>query len=128
MGVNYIVITNNPYVYEKMAGIKVVKFYDVNYIDILKVVRDEVHKGARLLTHPLSGSVKPKETPYKSLLIKEGKSVDGESVEMIENAILTCAKFQDKTGLYSEAVYKDFQLIDWGLIKGAIESADSGWL
>ena len=70
------------------------------------------------MTHPLSGSVKPKETPYKSVLISERKEkVDGESVRLIENAILVCQKFQDKSKYYKEEVYKDFQLVDWTFIR-----------
>ncbi len=122
---SYIVITNNPYVYEKIKESKEVIFKEVSYEDILKVARDEIHKGATLLSHPLSGSVKPKETPYKSILVKKSKGLDQESVQIIESAILTCGKFQDKSSLYSEKVWQDFQLIDWGLIEGAMSSADA---
>ena len=74
---------------------------------------------------PLSGSVKPKETPYKSVLISERKEkVDRESVRLIENAILVCQKFQDKSKYYKEEVYKDFQLVDWTLLESGLASAD----
>ena len=69
--------------------------------------------------------VKPKETPYKSVLISERKEkVDGESVRLIENAILVCQKFQDKSKYYKEEVYKDFQLVDWTLLESGLASAD----
>ncbi|MFI3207812.1 MAG: GrdX family protein [Eubacteriales bacterium] len=121
----YIVITNNPYVYERIRETKEVIYKEVGYVDILRVARDEIHQGAILLSHPLSGSVKPKETPYKSMLVKRAKGLDQESVQIIESAILTCDKFQDKSGMYSQEVCKDFQLIDWGLIEGAMLSADA---
>ena len=97
----------------------------LSYEELLKVVRDRIYEGHRLLTHPLSGSVKPKETPYKSVLISERKEkVDGESVRLIENAILVCQKFQDKSKYYKEEVYKDFQLVDWTLLESGLASAD----
>jgi hypothetical protein len=36
---------------------------------VLLTVRDHIHSGARLLTHPQAGSVKPYETPYRSVLV-----------------------------------------------------------
>lgn len=111
--------------YERTQDTKEVMYREVGYEEILKVARDEIHQGAVLLTHPLSGSVKPKETPYKSMLVRAGKGLDEESVQIIESAIQTCQKFQDKWGMFSEDVCKDFQLIDWGLIEGAMSSADA---
>ncbi len=121
----YTVITNNPYVFEQLKETKEIIFKEVGFVDILKVARDEIHQGATLLTHPLSGSVKPKETPYKSMLVRTAKVIDQESIQIIESAILTCDKFQDKSGMYNEEVCQDFQLIDWGLIEGAMLSADA---
>ena len=119
------VITNNPLVRSRLDDIHEVIYLELSYEELLKVVRDRIYEGHRLLTHPLSGSVKPKETPYKSVLISERKEkVDGESVRLIENAILVCQKFQDKSKYYKEEVYKDFQLVDWTLLESGLASAD----
>ena len=92
----------------------------------VREVRDRIHDGHLLLTHPLSGSVKPNETPYKSVLISAGKEeVDRRSLTIIENAIDACHKFQDKTGRYGESVLEDFQLIDWTLLESGLASADA---
>ena len=121
----YMVITNNPIVRSRLDDIHEVIYLELSYEELLKVVRDRIYEGHRLLTHPLSGSVKPKETPYKSVLISERKEkVDGESVRLIENAILVCQKFQDKSKYYKEEVYKDFQLVDWTLLESGLASAD----
>ena len=121
----YMVITNNPLVRSRLDDAHEVIYLELSYEEILKVVRDRIYEGHRLLTHPLSGSVKPKETPYKSVLISERKEkVDGESVRLIENAILVCQKFQDKSKYYKEEVYKDFQLVDWTLLESGLASAD----
>ena len=121
----YMVITNNPLVRSRLDDIHEVIYLELSYEELLKVVRDRIYEGHRLLTHPLSGSVKPKETPYKSVLISERKEkVDGESVRLIENAILVCQKFQDKSKYYKEEVYKDFQLVDWTVLESGLASAD----
>ena len=69
----YMVITNNPLVRSRLDDTHEVIYLELSYEELLKVVRDRIYEGHRLLTHPLSGSVKPKETPYKSVLISERK-------------------------------------------------------
>ena len=61
----YMVITNNPLVRSRLDDTHEVIYLELSYEELLKVVRDRIYEGHRLLTHPLSGSVKPKETPYK---------------------------------------------------------------
>ena len=86
---NYIVITNNPLVLSKLNDTHEVIYQELSYEELLKKVRDRIYDGHRLLTHPLSGSVKPNETPYKSVLLSGRKEkVDEESVRLIESAIL----------------------------------------
>ena len=63
------VITNNPLVKERLSNKIDVEYYDVEYISLLIKVRDKIHIGHKLLSHPLSGSIKPNETPYKSVII-----------------------------------------------------------
>ena len=122
----YVVITNNPLVLEKLDETYQVIYKDVSYEELLKEVRNKIHEGHLLLTHPLSGSVKPNETPYKSIMISEGKEeVDKRSISLIENAIQSCRKFEIKSDKYRPEVYKDFQLIDWTLLESGLASADA---
>ena len=95
MQTGYTVITNNPLVYEKFKNSHDVIYREVSYEDILKEARDRIHQGYQLLTHPLSGSVKPNETPYKSMLMSSTKGrMDPASLRLIENAIQACGKFR----------------------------------
>ncbi len=123
---SYKIITNNPLVLKKLDKAYDIIFHEISYEEILREVRDRIHEGHRLLSHPLSGSVKPNETPYKSILITKGKEMklDLKSLELIENAILACGKFHFKTDTYTSETYKDFQLIDWTLLESGLESAD----
>ena len=123
---NYIVMTNNPLVLSKLNDTHNVIYQKLSYEGLLKLVRDRIYEGHRLLTHPLSGSVKPNETPYKSVMLSGQKEkIDEESVRLIESAILACQKFQNKSKSYKEEVYKDFQLVDWTLLESGLASADA---
>lgn len=119
-----IIITNNPLVNEKYNNICSVEFYEVDYLGILKNVRDYIHRGHILLTHPLSGSVKPNETPYKTIIVKKDReSLDFKSLKIIEDSIATTKKFleNEKTPCWNERILKDFQVIDLSLIENAID-------
>ena len=120
------IITNNPMVKERLGEQYNVEFEDLSYEGTLRKVRDLVHQGYQMLSHPLSGSVKPNETPYKSIMVScKQRDVDITSVDIIQNAIMACGKFQFKSDKYKPEVYEDFQVIDFTLISSAIPSAES---
>lgn len=123
---NRMIITNNPLVYEKMKGTMEVKFLEgEDYLSVLSSARDRIHLGYSLKTHPLSGSIKPNETPYKSLLIsKNCDKLDLQSIYVIEDSIQVTLKFLNdlKPKAYTEKILTDFQVIDYDLIWNAIGS------
>lgn len=124
-----IVITNNSLVYESFhERMDIIYLCKASYLDILKMGRNKIHEGYKLLTHPLSGSIKPNETPYKSLVIsfEKSKGVDFDSLSLIEDSINTAQKFINgkKTPKWTDEILCDFRLIDFHLIEGAIESMD----
>ena len=92
-----LLITNNPKVNEKYADKYETLFIDDSIETVFKTVRDHIHRGHKLLTHPLSGSVKPNENPYKTVLLTKalGKT-DNDSVMIIEQCILTAQKFEKR--------------------------------
>lgn len=119
-----IIITNNIMVLEQLKNKYEIVYMECSLMDVLKAVRDRIHGGARLLTHPLSGSIKPNETPYKTVLISKsnGKTIDVDSLEIIENSIHTAEKLigQRGTPKWTEKLLEDFRLIDFDLIYHAI--------
>lgn len=122
----YIVVTNNPLVWEKLHTTREMIYKETTFEGLLVELRDRIHQGHMLLTHPLSGSVKPNETPYKSVLISKDKgAVSADSLAIVENAIASCHKFQDRTGRYGKRAIEDFQLIDWTLLESGLASADA---
>lgn len=118
------IVTNNPMSKEKFEEKFKVEFIDVPQLDILKKVRNYIHKCNRILTHPLMGSVKPNETPYRTVCVSTEvvNGVDLQSLEIIENAIVTTEKFlrDFNTPKWSEKILTDFQVIDSDLIDHAI--------
>ncbi len=117
-------ISNNPSVYQQY-NTEVAFLYQESYtfIDVLRVTRDMIHKGHKLLTHPLSGSIKPYETPYKTILVtKETVTLDLDSLHMIEDAITTTEKFikNIQQRKLNTKTLQDFQMIDLSLIEDSM--------
>jgi hypothetical protein len=128
----YFILTNNPLAKEEFGETHDVRLIEGSLKDVFIIARDMINRGAILLNHPLYGSVKPNETPYRSLLIQEGKSsdesifvdTDPESVRLIGNAIRTFEKFIVKKEITNPRLLEDFQVVDLSLLKSAVESAD----
>lgn len=120
-----IIITNNKYVEEKFRdNFNVEYFQDKDYIEILLYVRDKIHNGHELLTHPLSGSIKPNETPYKSIIISKAiNGLDESGLKILEDSILTARKFMGdkRTPNWTESILDDFRVIDLSLMENVIE-------
>lgn len=120
-----LLITNNPMVrdhYKDSDNVEV-EFIDVlGYMDVLKRARDLVHQGKVLTTHPLSGSVKPNETPYKSVALSDSSLHEVDSLNMIEHAIATYIKFEHNKPLpnWTPRVQQDFMVVDHDLITNAL--------
>lgn len=119
-----ILITNNQLVYEEYKD-KLEIIYDekFDYVAILEMVRNKIHEGYQLLTHPLSGSIKPNETPYKSILLSNHKGeLDTSGLMIVEESILTARKFlNDKeTPNWTERILEDFRVIDFSLISNVL--------
>lgn len=119
------IITNNDKVYNKFKNIvDVVYFEDYKYLDILSYVRDKIHQGHKLLTHPLSGSIKPNETPFKSIMISTTTGeFDSQGLLIIEESIQTAQKFikNKPTPNWTERILDDFRVIDLSLMENVIE-------
>jgi len=119
-----LLVTNNGKVRIRFGDLCVLRFIEGGHEDVLKAVRDLIHTGHKLLTHPLAGSVKPNETPYRSVaLTEETGPLDLESLQLIEDALAVVRSFRPRAGRGLEAtpsMKEDFAEIDLRLIGGAI--------
>jgi hypothetical protein len=122
-----IIITNNVLSKDAFEKTSEVVFVEGSLLDVMKTARDYVHKGHRLLTHPLMGSIKPNETPYKSIAISfvADHVVNFDSLSLMENSIQTSEKLINNKPPRNwskdiiERVYEDYRLIDFDLIYSA---------
>lgn len=114
------VITNNPLAFaywgERERNHMHVLWHGGGLYDVLVAARDMVHLGWRLLNHPLASSLKPNQTPYKTLVLIRGTSLDYLSLRVLEGAMATAKKLGPFPG-GSQQVLADLQLIDLELCK-----------
>lgn len=114
-------LTNNILVMTNYSAKFAVDYIEGGYFDVLTRARDLVHCGHKLLTHPLSGSVKPNETPYKSILLSAKKqSLDFDSLKIIENSITLYSSFEKRN--IPDSYLENLQEVDLTLINSAITS------
>ena len=121
---NTLIVTNNSKVF-----IKYKENYNIEFIDsesmynVLIKTRDLLHSGYKLLTHPMSGSLKSNQTPYKSILLIKNNEANLDDILMIENAIDNYNKFLKNRVLtnWTEAIKNDFKTVDLSLISSCFD-------
>ena len=114
------ILTNNPAVAGKYPDIT--RFIETDVAGIFVAVRDAVHTGARLVSHPLSGSIKPNESPYKSVIIDtEHAGLDYKSLQIIEDATSVLSRLPDRGRNHVESVLDDFRIIDLDLVDSGMQ-------
>ena len=118
-----LIITNNPLINEKFNKSNPVILLNGGYIDVLYNARDKIHKGSKLLTHPLMGSLKPNETPFRTIILDNAiGNLDMDSLFLIENSIATSKKFPIGELVLKEEVLQYFRILDLKLIESAIST------
>lgn len=114
------VLTNNPRAREWWSRSESnnmhVLWLDGDLPAVYTAARDLVHIGWRLVNHPLSSSIKPNQSPYKTLILAKESSVDCQSLMAVEAAIAAVKKFGVYSGTSSD-VLEDLQLVDLDLCK-----------
>lgn len=123
-----VMVTNNVKCFEKWKEKIQVDYHEEwAYLDVLTAARDYIHKGYFLLTHPLAGSVKPNQTPFKSIILST-ESLEGakefKDLLLIEESIASYHKFMNNRPLprWSEKSTDDFRTIDLSLMEGAMSN------
>ena len=115
------IVTNNPLANDwwqksESAYLKVT-FVEGDLTALLTEARNLIHAGWKLLNHPLSSSIKPNESPFKTLvLVKTTTGLDLESLAAIEASYGAVRKLGSFPG-GNPRVLADLQLIDLDLCK-----------
>ena len=117
------IITNNDRVYEKYKKEMQVILLD-SYEDVLIKTRDMVYNRHILLTHPQASSLKPNQTPYRSVVVyPKGEEDNMKDIMLIEKCIETYRQWQEIAPTpknYAEKVANDFKTIDLSVIENII--------
>ena len=121
----YFVLTNNPMTRDALSPTSRVVFIPCGIRQVFDEAATYVAQGHPLLTHPLAGSVKPGETPYRSMLLGSDASsdIDARSCRLISNAIDSCDKFTDRAAWLDSQARADLQAVDLAIIQSALCSA-----
>ncbi len=99
--------------------------------DVLVRVRDRVHAGWRLLTHPLYGNFQPNQQPFRSVLLSRPAAdvafpakLDADSVNLLEDALAVYRKYEKtrvQPGDLPESVERDFAIVDISLLHESLD-------
>ena len=116
-------VSNNE---ELCRKVRTGRFVRGSSLDVLVRVRDGVHRGDRLLTHPLCGNLRPYQQPFRSILIEEhpGDPVDVGSLSLIEEAITVYRSCEGRLLLpenLTEESRADYAFIDSELMRESLE-------
>ncbi|HCL79967.1 MAG TPA: GrdX protein [Synergistaceae bacterium] len=116
-----LLVTNNP---QLCPVVRSCVFVEGTTLDVLLRVRDHVHLGWRLLTHPLYGNLRPHQHLYRSILLERQEgSVDLESLDYMESALriytAESRRIMSADGIPEEH-REDFAFVDYELIKESL--------
>lgn len=101
---------------------------DGSSYDVLTRVRDYVHRGAIILTHPLCGNMRPTQQPFRSVIMQifpEPHPVDEPSLTLIENALgvyRSCLERLARPDALPDPIASDYAFVDFELMRASLES------
>lgn len=116
----YLIVTNNPMAAKEFAGQGEVRLYpEDTYREILVRARDLVYIGHRLCNHPLYGSLRPHETPYRTVVLSDRpQTPDEEECLIMSEAITRIDTFTPPGHLRPiRRILEDYQMIDCSLVR-----------
>ena len=118
-----ILVTNNDRVYLKYRDEVKCILLD-NYEDVLIKVRDMIYDRHILLTHPQASSLKPNQTPYRSIIVYPKNNEDNmNDVLLIEKCLEVFRAWQDialTPKKYESRDSEDFKTIDLSIIENVV--------
>jgi hypothetical protein len=119
----FLIITNNPIV--KNISNAEINYVNGNQRQVLYQVFNKIAGGHNLLSHPLAGSIKPEDNPYRSVVLSSSTSeVDLSTLSMLEYCL-----GKVETGVTKNVdcsticqLDRDFQMIDKELLDNVLQS------
>ena len=118
-----LIVSNNPLVRDAFQGCRKI---DGSVREVVLHARDLVHLGYPLLGHPLAGSIRLQNNPYRSLILgMQPEAYNARDVQLVEQIAARIEALETQTHVKS-AVH-DYQYIDFSLLMAALgEETDDG--
>jgi len=125
----YVLLSNNPDVIQKAKEERWLEVKEVpgGVKEVLREALALLYRGYKMISHPLMGSIKPWENPYRSILLgKIPKPLPGRMILLLDRTIQKLEE-REKAGLvvtegsYPEKVLADFRFLDGELIRQTID-------
>ncbi|MCI5869837.1 MAG: GrdX family protein [Dorea sp.] len=118
-----ILITNNDRVHEKYKDqLEIILLR--TYEEVLIKVRDLVYDRHVLLTHPQASSLKPNQTPYRSVVVyPRGEDDNTKDIMLIEKCLQVYYEWQKIAPTpekYDDRIANDFKTIDLSVVESII--------
>lgn len=125
MSARIVLVTNNQKFLSKVPS---TEFIDGSSWDVLVRVRDMIHEGWELVSHPLYGNLRPYQQPFRSAVLtfeKPGstRKIDEYSLNLIEHALSVYRSCSDRLllrGVLPEATEMDYAFMDMELLKNTL--------
>lgn len=122
---DYQIITNNPVVKNEFEN---VYFVDGDFQEVMVKVRDMVHQGYDLISHPLGASIRIAFSPFRSIIIgQRNNKINPIHVEIIENSIISL-KNLTKGRVADRKNDDDYSLVDRELLISTLESFEKEYI
>lgn len=120
----HLIITNNPLVAEKYENV----LWTAGSVEkTLIIVRDFIHQGYELVSHPLAASLRMLFSPYRSIVIGNKKAkLNFEHAQIIEDSIIKYKKHMDLRQT-DEKTRDDYKKIDLLLLEAALNEEKGKW-
>ena len=122
-----ILVTNNDRVYKKYKNEMQAILVD-SYEQVLIKVRDMVYDKHVLLSHPQASSLKPNQTPYRSVMVyPKGNEDNMKDIMLIEKCLEVYQQWQEiapSPAKYSDKVAYDFKTIDLSIVDNVMPRID----
>ena len=120
----YLIVTNNPAVTASKANMV---FVEGSVAETLIKVRDLVHEGYELISHPLTASLRMLFSPFRSVILgKKLAKMDDVSAVIIEDSISKYRRhmeFRQPDTAHAE----DYKMMDLILLEAALDESPSTW-
>ncbi len=119
----HIIVTNNQLVAEKYENVS----WQSSLAEILIQVRDRIHQGHELVSHPLPASLRMIYSPYKSIIVSgEPGDINHEHTQIIENSIAEYEK-RMKTRKADAVNGEDYKKMDLLLLESVLDDIKGKW-